>query len=41
MFLSNEIAVLEGMLKYKDYFDNIIVVLSGNLSKKQKEIIIT
>ena len=40
MFLSNEIAVLEGMLKYKDYFDNIIVVLSGNLSKKQKEIII-
>ena len=40
MFLSNEIAVLEGILKYKDYFDNIIVVLSGNLSKEQKEIII-
>ena len=40
MFLSNEIAILEGMLKYKEYFDNIIVVLSSNLSKKQKEIII-
>ena len=40
MFLSNEIAILEGMLKYKEYFDNIIVVLSSNLSKEQKEIII-
>ena len=40
MFLSNEIAILEDMLKYKDCFDNIIVVLSGNLSREQKEIII-
>lgn len=40
MFLSNEIAILEGMLKYKEYFDNIIVVLSSNLSKEQKKIII-
>lgn len=40
MFLSNEIAILEEILKYKEYFDHIIVVLSGNLSKEQKEIII-
>ena len=40
MFLSNEIAILEEILKYKGYFDNIIVVLSNNLSREQKEIII-
>lgn len=40
MFLSNEIAILECLLKYKEYFDNIIVVLSSNLSKEQKENII-
>lgn len=40
MFLSNEIAILEEILKYKDYFDNIIVVLSNNLSREQKEIIV-
>lgn len=40
MFLSNEIAILEEILKYKEYFDNIIVVLSSNLSREQKEIIV-
>lgn len=40
MFLSNEIAILEDILKYKEYFDNIIVVLSSALSCEQKEIII-
>lgn len=40
MFLSNEIAILEEILKYKEYFDNIIVVLSSNLSQEQKEIIV-
>lgn len=40
MFLSNEISILEKLLKYKDYFDNLIVVLSGNLSMEQKENII-
>ncbi len=40
MLLSNEISVLENLLKYKKCFDNIIVVLSGNLNKEQKENII-
>lgn len=40
MFLSNEIAILEEILKYKEYFDNIIVVLSSNLSREQKKIIV-
>ena len=40
MFLSNEIAILEETIKYKEYFDNIIVVLSSNLSREQKEIIV-
>ena len=40
MFLSNEISILEKMLEYKDCFDNIVVVLSGNLSMEQKENII-
>ena len=40
MFLSNEISLLESFLNYKNYFDNIIVVLSGNLDEKQKENII-
>ncbi len=40
VFLSNEIAILEEILKYKEYFDNIIVVLSSNLSQEQKEIIV-
>lgn len=40
MFLSNEIAILEEILKYREYFDNIIVVLSSNLSREQKEIIV-
>lgn len=40
MLLSNEISVLEELLKYKECFKNIIVVLSGNLNKEQKENII-
>lgn len=40
MFLSNEIAILEEILKYKEYFDNIIVVLSSNLNREQREIIV-
>lgn len=36
MFLSNEIAILEGLMKYKDYFDNIIVVLSNSLNNEQR-----
>ncbi len=40
MFLSNEIAILEEILKYRGYFDHIIVVLSSNLSMEQKKIII-
>lgn len=40
MFLSNEISVLEKLLNYKKYFYNLIVVLSGNLSKNQKDNII-
>lgn len=40
MLLSNEISILENLLNYKKCFDNIIVVLSGNLNKEQKENII-
>ena len=40
MLLSNEIFALENLLEYKGYFNNIIVVLSGNLNKEQKENII-
>lgn len=40
MFLSNEIAILEGLMKYKDYFDNIIVVLSNSLNNEQRSNII-
>lgn len=40
MFLSNEILILEKLLNYNSYFDNIIVVLSNNLKKSQKENII-
>lgn len=37
LMLSNEIALLEKMAEYNNFFDNIIVVLSRNLSEKQKE----
>ncbi len=40
MFLSNEILILEKLLNYNSCFDNIIVVLSNNLKKSQKENII-
>lgn len=37
LMLSNEIALIEKMIKYNKYFDNIIVVLSRNLSFLQIE----
>lgn len=40
MFLSNEILILEQLLNYNNCFDNIIVVLSNNLKKVQKQNII-
>ena len=33
--LSNEIALIEKMVEYKDFFENIIVVLSRNLKSTQ------
>lgn len=35
MLLSNEISILDGLLEYKEFFDNIIVVLSKNLNNIQ------
>ena len=35
LMLSNEIALIEKMVEYKDFFENIIVVLSRNLKSTQ------
>lgn len=35
LMLSNEIALIEKMVEYKDFFENIIVVLSRNLRSTQ------
>ena len=37
LMLSNEIALIEKMEEYSRYFDNIIIVLSRNLSPFQIE----
>lgn len=37
LMLSNEIALIEKMIRYTNYFDNIIVVLSRNISSSRIE----
>lgn len=37
LMLSNEIALVEGLSKFSEYFESIIIVLSRNLTKAQVE----